>query len=107
MFLRCFLLVMVAASLLLAGCSRYSEQTDAEQISLGREDADYMVVIALDLSGSFADKMAREGKAYEFTTRVVDKYFRNSIGSNNRIVIAELSATNRPLLWDGTPVQLR
>src|SRR3989442_11933800 len=51
--------------------------------------------------------MTRDGKGYEFTMRVADRYFRNSIGSNNRLIIAQLSATDRALLWDGTPVQLR
>src|SRR3989442_16036297 len=51
--------------------------------------------------------MTRDGKGYEFTMRVADRYFRNSIGSNNRLIIAQLSATDRALLYDGTPVQLR
>ncbi len=101
-------LFALAAALLVAGCTKYSEQDDAPQVSLGREDADCMIVIAVDLSGSFADQMTRDGKAYAFTMRVADNYFRNSIGTKNRIVIAQLSAPDRqPLLWDGTPVQLR
>src|SRR5437764_2878152 len=108
MFLRRSLLALAAAALLSAGCTKHSEQQDAASVSLGREDADLMVVIALDLSGSFADKMTREGKGYEFTMRVADNYFRNAIGTKNRIVVAQLSAPGRqPLLWDGTPVELR
>src|SRR5438105_4162099 len=104
-----FALVFLAfAALLLVGCTKHSEQDDATQVSLGREDADFMIVIAVDLSGSFADKMTHDGKGYEFTMRVADNYFRNSIGTRNRIIIAQLSAPDRqPLLWDGTPVQLR
>src|SRR5262245_32506304 len=96
----------LAAAILVCGCTKHTDQAD-QQISLGREDADYLVVIAVDLSGSFADLMTRDGKGYEFTMRVADKYFRNSIGTTNRIVIAQLSGTERALLWDGTPVQLR
>src|SRR5205823_82985 len=96
------------ASLFLVGCTRFAEQDDAPQVSLGREDADFLVAIAVDMSGSFADLMTRDGKAYEFTMRVCDNYFRQSIATKNRIVIVQLSALDRqPLLFDGTPVQLR
>ena len=102
------LLTFAAAAILLAGCTKSTEQDNAAQVTLGGDDAELIVVIALDLSGSFADLMTRDGKAYEFTMRVVDNYFRNAIGTQNRIIIAQLSAHDRQaLLWDGTPIQLR
>ncbi|HYV34819.1 MAG TPA: hypothetical protein VE988_03885 [Gemmataceae bacterium] len=99
-------MVMITPAVLVCGCTKHTDQTD-EQISIAREDAECIVVIAIDLSGSFADLMTRDGKAYDFTCRVLDKYFRNSVGTNNRVIIAQLSATNRALLFDGTPMQLR
>lgn len=108
MFRLCSWLIFLASMLILMGCTKHSEQDDATQITLGREDADTMIVIAVDLSGSFADRMTRDGKGYEFTMRVVDNYFRNSVGTKNRIIIVQLSAPDRqPLLWDGTPIELR
>ena len=102
----CLALLLGAPPLFFAGCSRHNE--DDAQISLGREDAECVIVIAVDLSGSFADRMTRQGKGYDFTSRVIDTYFKNSIGTSNRIIIAQLSAEDRTtLLWDGTPVQLR
>lgn len=101
-----FVGMALLAVVLFNGCTKHTEQ-DNQQISLGREDADFMVLIAVDMSGSFADLMTRDGKGYEFTMRVADRYFRNSIGTNNRMIIAQLSGANRALLWDGTPVQLR
>lgn len=98
--------VLLTTAVLLCGCTKHTEQ-DNQQVSLGREDPDYMVLIAVDMSGSFASLMTKDGKGYEFTMRVADKYFRNSIGTNNRIIIAQLSAGDRALLWDGTPIQLR
>src|SRR4051794_13995032 len=97
----CFL-AFLAASVLFCGCTKQTDQSD-QQMTLTGENAECIVVIAIDMSGSFADLMARDGKAYEFLMRVVDKYFRNSVGSSNRIILAQLSATNRALLWDGTP----
>jgi hypothetical protein len=108
MFIRCLSVAFALALIALAGCSKHTKQDDSMQLSLGREDADYIVVIAIDLSGSFADRMTYDGKGYAFTMRVADNYFRNSIGTKNRIIIAQLSAPNRqPLLWDGTPIELR
>ena len=88
------------------GCEKYNGDNQ-EAVTVGREDAECMVMICVDLSGSFADRMADDGKAYEFTLRVTDTYFRNSVGTNNRILIGQLSGTDRSLLWDGTPVELR
>jgi hypothetical protein len=101
-----FALTLIMLSVHSTGCTKVTDQAGS-QVSLGREDADFMIVIALDLSGSFAHRMTKEGKGYDFTMRVCDLYFRNSIGTTNRIIITQLSATDRALLWDGTPVQLR
>lgn len=101
-----FPLAAVLLPLLGAGCTKVSDQA-AHPVSLGREDADTMIVIALDLSGSFADRMTKDGKGHAFSMRVCDTYFRNSVGTQNRLVLTQLSATDRSLLWDGTPVQLR
>src|SRR5205823_25060 len=102
--LRLTLVALLAAALV--GCTPHNPNDDSP-VSLNREDADCLVVIAIDLSGSFLDMMAKDGRAYAFTLRVADTYFRSSIGTKNRLVIAQLSATDRALLWDGTPAQLR
>src|SRR5437773_873358 len=100
----CFFPAFVTAALMLAGCTKHDDK-DNQQVALGREDAEYLIVIAVDMSGSLTYLMTRDGKGCEFTMRVADQYFRTSIGSNNRLIIAQLSATDRALLWDGTPVQ--
>jgi hypothetical protein len=105
-FLRLSAAALVEAAAL-TGCKRRSDDKKDDTVSVGGEDADCLVLIAVDLSGSFAVPMAEQGKAHEFVLRVADTYFRNSIGTNNRIVISQLSGVDRPLLWDGTPVQLR
>jgi hypothetical protein len=62
--------------------------------------------VAIDVSGSFGEYMAKNGKGYEFLQRALDKYFSDRIGGNDQIVITQLSG-GHPLLWQGTPHQLR
>ena len=67
-----------------------------------------MALLVLDLSGSFAEGMAKDGVGYRFALRVIDKYFRGSIGTDDRLVIAQVSGNgDRSLLWEGKPLDLR
>jgi hypothetical protein len=90
---------------LLGGCDSGTEEKNA--VTVKGDDPDCLIFVGIDLSGSFYEFMTKDGQAHKFLMRVIDTYFRNSIGANNRIVIAQLSATQRALLWDGSPVQLR
>ncbi len=90
---RCLLLL----SLLAVGCSSAAGETKPTR---------YVLVVAVDLSGSFAEKMATDGKAYEFLVAVVERYFRDRIGKPDRVIVAQLSGTNRSLLWEGPPRNL-
>ena len=99
-------IAILVTTIFMFGCTRHNEQ-DNSNVALAREPAEVMVVMVVDMSGSFADLMTRDGRGYEFTMRVADQYFRKSIGTNNRMIIAQVSATNNAMLYDGTPAQLR
>ncbi|QDT43497.1 hypothetical protein Pan241w_35980 [Gimesia alba] len=71
------------------------------------DDSEYKVAILLDLSGSFEHMMCDDGKAHQFAMRVLDHYFRERLGNNDKLIIAQISGTERSLLWEGTPLQLR
>lgn len=58
------------------------------------------------MSGSYAHLMTQDGKAYRFTLRVADKYLRR-MDPNDRLIITQLSATEKALQWDGSPIALR
>lgn len=89
---------------LLAGCqARVMEQSKP----IVQDNSKYVLMILLDMSGSFQQFMAEDGKAYEFSLQVVDRYFRDRINSPDRLVIAQISANDKVLLWEGTPMQLR
>jgi hypothetical protein len=66
-----------------------------------------VLINLLDLSGSFEQLMADDGKPYEFALQVVDQYFRDQLGSNSKVIIAQISNTDRSLLWQGSPHELR
>lgn len=68
---------------------------------------EYVAVIVMDLSGSFSQLMAEDGKAYQFAAHVVDEYFQNRDALDDKLILAQISGTKRSLLWEGTPRQLR
>jgi len=77
---------------------------DESVVSDGR-DYDRVVVVGIDLSGSFLDLMAEKGKAWEFLLRVIDRYLRGN--GNEKLILVQLSGNSDALIWDGTPSQLR
>lgn len=88
----------------LAGCEKRQE---SERSTFTRNEAEHVLTIVLDLSGSFAEGMADNGPAFGFTLRLIDKFFREHIGTQDRIILAQISASDEPLLWEGTPLELR
>jgi len=69
---------------------------------------DYVLAIVLDTSGSFARNMqSGRARAYRFFMRATDDFFRDRMGSDDRIVIAQLSAEQKTLLWEGQPLSLK
>lgn len=86
------------------GCQKRIERPE---YILKPDESEYVLTILLDMSGSFSSMMADDGKAYMFVCQVVDKYFRDRLGTHDRLILAQLSGTERALLWQGTPFDLR
>ncbi len=101
--LRRFVSVVLIVTLL-CGCS---ERRKTQKSILIEDDKEYLVGVLLDLSGSFRGKMVSGGHAHAFLLMILDKYFRDRMGGNDKILIAQISGTTRSLLWQGTPLQLR
>lgn len=95
---------ILAVTLFASGCTK---RTDIETSVFTDTETEQVVTVVLDLSGSFVDQMANNGKGYEFALRVIDRYFRDRIGTQAKLVIAQISGSERALLWEGTPMQLR
>jgi hypothetical protein len=88
------------------GCEPVANQTGSP---IAAQEFDYVLAVVVDMSGSFSGEMqSGSGRAHRFLMRAVDLFFRNRIGEgNDRIIITQVSGTQRALLWDGTPRGLR
>ncbi|TWT51735.1 hypothetical protein KOR42_34220 [Thalassoglobus neptunius] len=113
--LRMTTLLMLLLAMMISGCGAPRDKSPAAepQVFQGarpqsrNEPATRVVMILMDLSGSFTEKMANDGEAYQFALNVIDQYFRSQSGTNDNIVLAQISGTRRSLLWEGSPRQLR
>jgi hypothetical protein len=104
-FVVVVLCVGLCLLLLISGCH---PRLDISESIITPHEGEYLVSILIDLSGSFSEMMATDGHAYDFLLQILDRYFRDRIGTNDQIVISQISGgTNRSLLWQGTPVELR
>ena len=103
--------LIVVLLVLSVSCNTSCKKYDADKeppVSVQSQYPEVILVFAIDLSGSFFDTLATKGKAYDFLLKVMDRYFVSSIGSNHRVVIAQLSGDKkRAPIWDGTPAELR
>jgi len=91
--------------LLACGCERRRETQPMADVG---DDSEFVIAVLVDLSGSFFDKMTNEGEAHRFLLSLLDRYFRERIGTNDQIILAQISGTpDRALLWQGTPMELR
>lgn len=99
-------LCLLAVTVCVAGCEKRRDSMNPVAFN-DDHDAEHVLSVVVDLSGSFEDLMAEQGKAHAFLLQVIDRYFRDRLGTNDRVIVAQISATERALLWEGTPVQLR
>lgn len=97
-------LAVILFALSLVGCQKRA--ADPETV-FQAEDSEYVLTIVLDLSSSFQELMAKDGKAWEFVCQIIDQYFRDRIGHNDKLILAQLSASDRALVWKGSPLELR
>jgi len=65
---------------------------------------DACLVIVVDMSGSFRDRWTND--AYDLFISLSDQYFDQAIGSDSRLVIAQLSAADRAVIFEGRPSEL-
>jgi len=100
------MMVFLGASAALLGCGPEPERQARPFLQQQKDDQEegYILAIALDCSGSFA---TQDDKAWNFVCNVLDRYMRDRIGSSDQVLIAQLSGDNKPLVWQGTPIQLR
>lgn len=101
---RLLLIVLPIFIITNLGCER---RDPASASPFHQDPADYVLLVAIDMSGSFREYMTETGRAYEFILHALDRYFRDRLGGQDQVIITQLSGNNRPLLWQGTPQRLR
>ena len=96
---------VIVCLLLACGCERRRE---TRAFVTTEEDSEYVIAVLVDLSGSFLDRMTEGGQAHDFMLALLDRYFRERIGTNDQLILAQISGTpDRSLLWQGSPFELR
>ncbi len=105
MKIKMFVSMMMIFSIInLTACTPVQQ---GQQTVFEKPETEQVIVIAMDVSGSFAELMTKDGLAYRFTLATVDRFMRERPGQEGRLIIAQLSATGNALLWEGSPGQLR
>ena len=111
MFMRVVLSVALGLLLALIPACEAPPPPSSPQSSappMQAEVPEYLVGVVLDLSGSYEEKMlGGEGKAWKFFMGVISKMFLDRSDNNDRLVIAQISARPRAMLWEGSPASLR
>lgn len=99
-------LIIALMPLLLAGCPR--RVADEEVQVFKHQKAEHVLALVIDMSSSFAYSMQEDDpRAFRFLLNVIDKFKQERAGNNDRIVIAQLSGSDKPLLFDGKPGDLK
>ncbi len=98
-----FLLTLSLLCLLTAGCVESPDLGQAAPFE--SQELDACLVIVIDLSGSYQDLW--DQRAYNLFLQLSDRYFNESMGTENRLIISQISGTEQALLFEGTPADLR
>lgn len=93
---------------MLSGCVPVNESEENVKVEpLQAPKRDYVLAIPVDISGSFLDEMfGRHGRGYRFVQMAIDRLFRDRMGTDDHVLLAQLS-TGQPLLWEGSPRDLK
>ena len=90
---------------LVAGCEK---RTDTRSVMFTEDDSEFVVAVLIDLSPSFQSQMTEGGQAYEFLMALLDRYFRERVGTQDQLILAQISGvSDRALMWQGSPMELR
>lgn len=94
-----------------AGCGSRRDGTRQARLSKSpfpKDESEYVATIVIDNSSSFRELMTDGGHAYIFICSVIDKYFRDRIGSeNDKILLVQISGSQKSIMWQGTPERFR
>lgn len=88
------------AATLAAGCQR-RDKTE-KGMTFEHEPTRFTLLVVADI-----DVVKNNPKAYDFVIAALDRYGSDRMGENDQVIISQISGNNRPVLFQGTPQQLR
>lgn len=100
---KCRGLLWGVGALLLSGC--VPSQTGKDYHPFETVEIDSCLTILIDMSGSFAESW--DDRAYPLFLELSETYFNEAMGTENRLVIAQLSGNNQAVLFEGKPADLQ
>lgn len=95
--------LMPAVCLLMMGC--IESQAIKNTAPFEDQSLDACLVVIVDMSGSFSTSW--EDRAYNMFLDISDRYFNESMGGDCKIVIGQLSGSDKVVLFEGRPGDLR
>lgn len=97
------MLVAISMTCGLSGCVETQQIKNSGHFDSRELDA--CLAIVVDMSGSFSD--AWDDRAYKLFLNLSEQYFTESMGSDSRLVICQLSGNDQVVLFEGQPDDLR
>ena len=99
---RLMFALMISSVLILGGSGGCARHDTSQSVTFEQEAVDYTLLIIADI-----DVIKSNPRAFDFVTYAVDHYFQERVGTHDQIIISGLSGNKRPLLFHGTPSDLR
>jgi hypothetical protein len=99
--LRVLLMLLFVTSI--PGC--IASQANKSISPFEANELDGCLAIVIDMSGSFAESW--DDRAFGLFTDLADQYFTDAMGTDNRLVISQLSGNERAVLFEGKPSELQ
>ncbi len=97
------LLILLLLPLALAGCGERRDPTHDAETTFTHTRADAVALVVLDLSGSFEQLLlGRDNRAFAFLQKLIQEFFYQGIGREQRLVIAQISGTDKAILFEGS-----
>ncbi len=102
------LLLLTLVCLMASQLSCEQRSIDPARSPIVQQKHDFILAVVMDLSGSFHHRMFGDNaRGYHFFLEVSETFFRDRMGEQDQLLLAQISGSNKGLLWQGDPMDLR
>lgn len=96
-------LTTIVVALATTGCVESQRNDDRQPFAA--DPIDSCLTVVVDMSGSFAGQLST--RAYPLLIELCDSFFTEGAGTESRVVICQLSGTEKSVLFQGRPHELQ